>query len=104
MYKWLLKKAYSGAYIQPTTLTLLLRADHYSGAYCTIYSAIYLMRVYCYQTWADAATQEQLWLCAEAVSAMPAHCARFYIREDRLSFAFLLDPTMRHIRDMDYYL
>ena len=62
------------------------------------------MRVYCYQTWAEAATQEQLWLCSEAVSAMPEHCARFYIREDRLSFAFLLDPTMRHIKDMDYYL
>jgi len=94
------KKAYSGAYVHTTCSTLPIRADLYSGAYCTIY----LMRVYCYQTWADAATQEQLWLCAEAVSAMPAHCARFYIREDRLSFAFLLDPTMRHIRSMDYYL
>lgn len=62
------------------------------------------MRVYCYQTWADMTTQEQLWLCAEAVCAMPAHCARFYIREDRLSFAFLLDPHMRHIKEMDYYM
>jgi hypothetical protein len=49
-------------------------------------------------------TQEQLWLCSEAVSAMPAHCARFYIREDRLSWAMLLDPHMRHIKEMDYYM
>ena len=62
------------------------------------------MRVYCYQTWADMPTQEQLWLCSEAVCAMPAHCARFYIREDRLAWAFLLDPTMRHIKEMDYYM
>ena len=63
-----------------------------------------MMRVYCYQTWADIATQEQLWLCSVAVHAMPATCARFYIREDRLSFALLLDPHMRHIKDMDYYV
>ena len=41
-----------------------------------------MMRVYCYQTWA----------------------ARFFIPEDRLSFALLLDPHMRHIKDMDYYV
>jgi hypothetical protein len=69
----------------------------------THYSISTCMRVYCYQTWADMATQEQLWLCSEAVCAMPAHCARFYIREDRLTFALMLDPTMRHIKDMDYY-
>jgi hypothetical protein len=62
------------------------------------------MRVYCYQTWSDPTTQEQLWLCADAVHAMPAHCARFYIREDRLSFALLLDPSMRHIAKLDYYV
>jgi hypothetical protein len=65
---------------------------------------IYYMRVYCYQTWSSIETQEQLWLCAEAVGAMPAGCARFYIREDRLSFALLLDPTMRHIHTLDYYI
>lgn len=62
------------------------------------------MRVLCYQTWADKTTQEQLWLCAEAVGAMPAGCARFYIREDRLSFALLLDPDMRHIKNLDYVI
>ena len=62
------------------------------------------MRVYCYQTWSSIETQEQLWLCAEAVSAMPATCARFYIREDRRSFALVLDPIMRHIAHLDYYI
>jgi len=62
------------------------------------------MRVYCYQTWADMPTQEQLWLCAEAVGAMPAGCARFYIRADRVAWAFLLDPNMRHIKNLDYYI
>jgi len=62
------------------------------------------MRVYCYQTWADMPTQEQLWLCAEAVGALPAGAARFYIREDRLAWAFILDPHMRHIKEMDYYI
>jgi hypothetical protein len=63
------------------------------------------MRVYCYQTWADEATREQLWLCADAFGAGPVKgCNRFYIREDRLSFALLLDPAMRHIPDHDYLL
>ena len=63
------------------------------------------MRVYCYQTWSDEATQQQLWLYAEAFGAGPvAACNRFYIREDRLAIALLLDPDMRHIKHMDYYL
>jgi len=65
----------------------------------------YLMRVLCYQSWCDAETREQLWLCSDAFSAGPVEsCNRFYIREDRLTFAFLLDPHMRHIRELDYYL
>lgn len=63
------------------------------------------MRVLCYQTWADEATRQQLWLCADAHESGPEElCARYYIREDRLSWAFLIDPTMRHIRDLDYHL
>jgi hypothetical protein len=63
------------------------------------------MRVYCYQTWADEPTQEQLWLCSDAMSASPIRsCNRFYIREDRLSFALLLDPHMRRMKDLDYYI
>ena len=63
------------------------------------------MRVYCYQSWSDPTTQQQLWLCSDAMSAGPIRaCNRFYIREDRLSFALLLDPLMRHMRELDYYL
>ena len=62
------------------------------------------MRVYCYQTWADYVTQEQLWLCAEGLCATAVReCNRFYIREDRLAFALLLDPHMRHMSAYDYY-
>ena len=49
-------------------------------------------------------TQEQLWLCAEAVGACAANTAHFYIREDRLSFALLVDPTMTHRPKNDYYI
>ena len=62
------------------------------------------MRVYCYHTWADRPTQEQLWLCAEAVGACAANTAHFYIREDRLGFALLVDPTMTHRPKNDYYI
>ena len=63
------------------------------------------MRVYCYQSWSDPTTQQQLWLCSDAMSAGPIRaCNRFYIREDLLSFALLLDPLMRHMRELDYYL
>ena len=62
------------------------------------------MRVYCYHTWADMPTQEQLWLCADAVGACAANTAHFYIREDRLSFALLVDPTMTHRPKNDYYI
>ena len=64
------------------------------------------MRVLCYQSWiTDEESKQQLWLCADAFGAGPvATCNRYYIREDRLTFALLIDPTMRHIRDLDYYL
>jgi hypothetical protein len=62
------------------------------------------MRVYCYHTWAVIDTQEQIWLCSEAVGAGAANTAYFYIREDRLSWAFMLDPTMRHMPKNDYYI
>lgn len=66
---------------------------------------IYTMRVFCYQTWADESTRAQLRLCSEAVEAGPEeYCVRYYIREDRLSWARLIDPTLRHIRDLDYWL
>jgi len=63
------------------------------------------MRVYCYQTLADITTQEQLWLCSEAVSAGPIGSSnRFYIREDRLTLALILDPTMTRKPSLDYYV
>ena len=62
------------------------------------------MLVYCYETWADMPTQEQLWLCSEAVSAYAASTAHFYIREDRVAWALLLDPAMTRRPQLDYYV
>ena len=64
------------------------------------------MRVLCYQSWmTDPDTKEQLWLCSDAFGAGPVEsCNRYYIREDRLSWALLIDPAMRHIREHDYLL
>jgi hypothetical protein len=64
------------------------------------------MRVYCYQSWtSDPDLKQALWLCSDSFGAGPIDaCNRYYIREDRLSFALLIDPSMRHIKEMDYYL
>jgi hypothetical protein len=64
------------------------------------------MRVYCYQSWiSDEESKQQLWLCSDSFGAGPiSSCNRYYIREDRLSFALLIDPFMRHLKDLDYYL
>ena len=60
------------------------------------------MRLYCYRTNATAEQQEQLWLSSEYVHALSvAPYAEFYIREDRLSWALLIDPFMRHIAHKD---
>jgi hypothetical protein len=60
------------------------------------------MRLLCYRTSASQEQQEQLWLCAEYVHAFVIESyAEFYIREDRLSFALIIDPFMRHIRHKD---
>jgi hypothetical protein len=64
------------------------------------------MRVYCYQSWtSDPDLKQALWLCSQYFSAGPIDCVnRYYIREDRRSFALLIDPTMRHLKDLDYYV
>lgn len=61
-----------------------------------------VMRILCYESWADKDSQQQLWLCSEWISALPAHGIRFYIREDRESLALLIDPHMRHLSLFDY--
>jgi hypothetical protein len=60
-----------------------------------------MMYIRCYESYADIDTKEQLWLCAEYISAMPGNAVRFYILESKLSFALLIDPGMRHIRRED---
>ena len=60
------------------------------------------MRLLCYRTCADYSVQEQIWLCAEYVHALSIEpYAEFYIREDKLSFALLLDPYMIHVHKKD---
>jgi hypothetical protein len=61
------------------------------------------MRLLCYRSSASIDIQEQVWLCAEYVHAYSVQgYLEFYIREDRLSFALLIDPLMTHIRTKDF--
>lgn len=63
------------------------------------------MKLLCYRTCADISVQEQLWLCSEYVHAMSiANYAEFYIREDKVYWALLVDPSMRHIVSKDLIL
>jgi hypothetical protein len=60
------------------------------------------MYIRCYRTWADSASQEQIWLCSEYVHAYSVNgVCEFYIREDRVAWALLIDPTMTHVHTKD---
>lgn len=55
------------------------------------------MLIRCYRSSASIEIQQQIWLCSEYVHAMSIEpYAEFYIREDRVWFALMIDPTMRH--------
>jgi len=57
----------------------------------------------CYRSWASEDIQEQIWQLASYVHAYSVRgVCEFYIREDRLSFALLVDPFMTHIRTKDF--
>ena len=61
------------------------------------------MRLLCYRSCASIDIQEQVWLCSEYVHAYSIRgYLEFYIREDRVNWALLVDPLMRHIRDKDF--
>ena len=62
------------------------------------------MRILCMESWADAASQQQLWLCSEWISDLPGAGIRLFIREDRTSLAQLIDPDLRHLSLFDYVL
>lgn len=60
------------------------------------------MLLLCYRSHASIDIQEQVWLCADYVHAYSvAGILEFYIREDRVNWALLIDPFMRHIRTKD---
>ena len=59
------------------------------------------MYIRCYESSADDATKQQLWLCAEYISVMPGSAVRFFILEHKLAWAMLIDPYMRHIDKED---
>ena len=62
------------------------------------------MRVLCYESFATSDIRDLIWLNALWVSAYAIDACRFYIREDRVAFALLLDPNMRHIHKEDYII
>jgi hypothetical protein len=56
----------------------------------------------CYRSCASYEVQEQIWLCAEYVHAVSVEpYAEFYILEDRVWFALLIDPHMVHLPKKD---
>jgi len=60
------------------------------------------MLLRCYRSCASMEQQEQLWLCSLYVHALSVEgSAEFYIREDRLAWALLVDPLMRPVRHKD---
>ena len=73
-----------------------------AGPTCT--HAIYYMDyhyVHCYESLADSEVNEQLWLYAEWMSTVPG-AIRFYIREDRVTLALIINPNMRRIPREDW--
>lgn len=57
----------------------------------------------CYRSSASEDVQEQVWLYSEYVHAYSIKgYLEFYIREDLVTWALLVDPFMRHIRDKDF--
>ena len=59
----------------------------------------------CYRSSAPIDIQEQVWLYSDYVHAYTVKgWLEFYIREDRLSFALIIDPLMRHIPSKDFIM
>lgn len=62
------------------------------------------MRILCYDSFATGEVRELIWLNAEFMSSSSIDFVRFYIREDRIAFALLLDPDMIRRPKEDYIL
>ena len=62
------------------------------------------MRLLCYESYACESTRELIWLSADSATVLPFNGVRFYIREDRIAFALLADPSMRRLATMDYII
>jgi hypothetical protein len=60
------------------------------------------MLLLCYESYAEDAIRELIWLSADYATVLPAGGVRFYIREDRIAFALLADPNMRRRAINDY--
>jgi hypothetical protein len=64
------------------------------------------MLILCYESSASLATQEILWLAVSKngwMSAGPVEgINRFYIPEDRVAWAILVDSTLRRVPEYDY--
>jgi hypothetical protein len=66
------------------------------------------MYVRCYSTWADAATQEQLWLALRDKGWMGAGPVNpinyFYIPEYLESWCLLIDSSLRRVPENDWII
>jgi hypothetical protein len=62
------------------------------------------MYIRCYESTAEADVKEQLWLLSEYMSASSGGAVRFYILDNKLTWALIVDPAMRHIHSEDLIL
>lgn len=64
------------------------------------------MLILCYESSASITTQEQLWLAVSKSGWMSAGpikgINRFYIPEDRVAWAMLVDSTLRRVPEQDW--
>ena len=65
------------------------------------------MYIRCYDSWANESTQEQLWALIKQgsrgwMSSVTKGCIRWYIPEDLLCFALLIDSQLVPRPKMDY--
>lgn len=62
------------------------------------------MYIRCYKSQSDIAIRERLWCLIQDQGWMSDHITYmlFYIPENLLSFALLIDSEMRHLSELDY--
>lgn len=89
------KNLYSGAYIYTQPKPIMCTAGP------ILNSCMYIL---CVDSYGNPDQLEQLFVCCEWICALPGSAIRYYIREDRMSLAYLIDPLIIRKPKLDYIL